>query len=321
MSTKYRDFCITINNYNPEWIQQIINKYKVKYIIIGEEIAPTTQTPHLQIYIYFQTQKQLTGVIKLFKEYNNAHVEIRHKNSTPKQAAEYCKKEGKYHEYGTLPEQGKGINSTWEEIDKQIKEGTTITELHKQYPEIAIKYGKGLKEHYNLLKPTITYNIYEDLKDKNTVLYDYQHRLLEYVKETPSERSILWFYDELGNSGKTSLADHLTDNEKFITLSNGKTADIAYTWNGENVIFDYSRSQQNHINYEVLENLKNGRILSTKYESIVKKYKRPHIIVFANFKPQVNKLSLDRWAIYEINNDKIMIDITEQTIEEQQYDI
>jgi hypothetical protein len=33
-----------------------------------------------------------------------------------------------------------------------------------------------------------------------------------------------------------------------ITYYNGKTVDIAYQWNGENVIFDFSRSQQKYIN-------------------------------------------------------------------------
>ena len=46
-------------------------------------------------------------------------------------------------------------------------------------------------------------------------------------------------------------------------------------------------------------------------------YKPPHVIIMSNFKPDINKLSKDRWAIYQIDIDKSFIDITEETIQEQ----
>ena len=45
----------TINNYKREFIQQILDIPKVKYVVIGEEVAPTTGTEYLQGYIYFET--------------------------------------------------------------------------------------------------------------------------------------------------------------------------------------------------------------------------------------------------------------------------
>jgi len=56
MSNHY-DFDFTINNYQREFIEQIFRIPKVKYVVLGEEVAPTTGTEHLQGYIYFETQK------------------------------------------------------------------------------------------------------------------------------------------------------------------------------------------------------------------------------------------------------------------------
>ncbi len=83
-----------------------------------------------------------------------------------------------------------------------------------------------------------------------------------------------------------------------VKFENGKSADIKYGYNGERVvIFDYSRSQEDSINYQVLEDLKNGIFFSPKYQSAMKVFEIPHVIVFANFEPKREKLSADRWAV------------------------
>ena len=48
-------------------------------------------------------------------------------------------------------------------------------------------------------------------------------------------------------------------------FENGKSADIKYAFNGEKIcIFDLSRSQSDHVNYEVMESVKNGVLFSSK---------------------------------------------------------
>ncbi len=47
-----RKWCATFNNYTPEEYKYLVNEAeKFQYIIVGKETAPTTGTPHLQIYI------------------------------------------------------------------------------------------------------------------------------------------------------------------------------------------------------------------------------------------------------------------------------
>jgi hypothetical protein len=87
-----------------------------------------------------------------------------------------------------------------------------------------------------------------------------------------------------------------------IRFENGKSTDIKHAFKGQKVcIFDLSRSQETHVNYEVIESIKNGVVFSPKYESRCAVYSIPHLIVFANFEPDKSKLSADRWDIRTIS--------------------
>jgi len=67
------------------------------------------------------------------------------------------------------------------------------------------------------------------------------------------------------------------------------------------VIWDLPRSAMGNISYATLEAVKNGMVCNTKYETGVKIFNSPHIIVFANFPPDSPaQLSEDRWVIEEI---------------------
>jgi hypothetical protein len=52
-----------------------------------------------------------------------------------------------------------------------------------------------------------------------------------------------------------------------------------------------------------MEDFKNGMIFSTKYESKAKVFKKPHLIVFSNFMPNMEALSKDRWEIRQLSNE------------------
>ena len=74
--------------------------------------------------------------------------------------------------------------------------------------------------------------------------------------------------------------------------------DIKFAYNGQRIVFfDFSRSNEDRINYDVIESIKNGMMFSTKYESVVRMYDHPHVIIFANFMPSLTKLSADRWDV------------------------
>ena len=284
-----RGYCFTLNNYTDKEYNDLVNVTS-RYIILGKEVA-STGTNHLQGFIYFDNARSFKSVTKLCPR---AHFEVM--KGTPSQASTYCKKDNDYYEKGDLPKDKQSIN-LWNDIQTDIKSGITWSELVEKYPEYAIKYPAGLRNYYDTLKPSYQYSLPE-------ALYAWQHQMFTYLENEPHDRQIIWIYDEEGNSGKTSFANHLITHNNFKVFSNARSADIALAWNGENVIFDYSRSQAEHLNYQILEDIKNGRVFSGKYNSTTKFYKPPHVICLANFKPDLNKLSLDRWVLFEMRSDK-----------------
>lgn len=51
-----------------------------------------------------------------------------------------------------------------------------------------------------------------------------------------------------------------------------------------------------------MEAFKNGRMFSSKYCSVNKQFKIPHVIVFANYTPDLTQLSMDRWKLIDLAN-------------------
>ena len=67
------------------------------------------------------------------------------------------------------------------------------------------------------------------------------------------------------------------------------------------VCFDVSRSDASHFSYQTLENVKNGRLVTGKYQGAVCLLPELPVVVFANFHPLEDKLSADRWDIVTLD--------------------
>lgn len=76
----------------------------------------------------------------------------------------------------------------------------------------------------------------------------------------------------------------------------GKDLNVMFTF-----IMNVPRSTEN-ISYKAIESVKDGCITSAKYESCTLIFNRPHMWVFSNEKPVMNKISKDRWCIWSIND-------------------
>lgn len=305
MSTQKRttNYVFTLNNYTNDQIQQL-SLIQCRYLIYGEEIAPTTNTPHLQGFIIYSTLKSFKQVKKDLSLIGNPHIEIA--KGSIEQNVTYCSKDNKFTERGIKPmsstEKGQ-LGKTTKRLDidsliEDIKKGTPKEELIITHANFISKYLKAYQFYLKELSPKYKYDIFTD--DKIEKLYAWQEQLLEEIIEYPQgDRKITWIYNKEGNTGKSTIVKHLSSNG-WLQLNNGKSSDIAYQWNGENIIFDFSRSAEEHINYDIIESLKNGYVMSPKYESCSKRYNPPQIIIFANWEPNIKALSLDRWDIRRI---------------------
>lgn len=99
-TSKYRAWVFTLNNYNDadeRHIQETIGNL-ARYIVYGREIAPETNTPHLQGYVYFDSRRQRKGVSRLFPR---AFLDVA--NGSAAQNRVYCTKGGDFFEKGDMP--------------------------------------------------------------------------------------------------------------------------------------------------------------------------------------------------------------------------
>ncbi len=138
----------------------------------------------------------------------------------------------------------------------------------------------------------------------------WQETVLQIVRGTPDARKIHWVWSETGGVGKSTLARHLVGfrYRGRAILVRGGVGDIHYGVkalldDGANlhlVVIDIPRANDNHVSYQALEDLKNGMLFSSKYESGMAVFDRPHVLVFCNQAPERGKLSADRWDVHHI---------------------
>lgn len=146
-------------------------------------------------------------------------------------------------------------------------------------------------------------------------LFDWQKNIVNLMNGPIEERKIYWYFDKIGNTGKSTFTRFMVHKypNKVLAIS-GKASDIKYgvmsfLENQDNdlymCIFDFERTNEEYISYSAIEQVKNGLFYNTKYESKMVLFNKPQIIIFANFKPDLKALSLDRWVITELTNSAV----------------
>lgn len=139
---------------------------------------------------------------------------------------------------------------------------------------------------------------------KEEELYEWQKDVFNLIKGPRNNRTINWYWEKKGNVGKTAFTRFLGIKHNACIIQKGKYADIMnHVYMSKNVkvfIIDVPRSSGNSVSYNALESIKSGIIFNSKYETGQKFINPPHVIVFSNEPPELEKLSKDRWNIIEI---------------------
>lgn len=213
---------------------------------------------------------------------------------------EICPETGRVHRQGYVQFEKRMRPSEVKALPKQIHwercKGSAIqntTYVTKDLTDIrgTIKYDKPLK----LITP-------------GSPGFEWESEVLEIIKKEPDDRSIYWYYENKGCRGKSSFARYLCAKEDALIVA-GKPADVKFTimkWKESKgyyptlIIYDIPRTQEGFVSYQLLEEVKNGCFLSTKYECGMVLMNHPHVLCFANFYPDTEKMSEDRWKITEI---------------------
>lgn len=203
MCDRARDWCFTINNYTADQ-ETALKEYdqlpNLVYLVFGREVGESG-TRHLQGYIYFKNARSFNAIRKLLF---NAHIEKT--KGTPKQASDYCKKDGDYYEIGELP-QKQGQRNDLEEIRDLVKQGKSIRDCI----EVATSYQS--------VKMAEVYFKY-------------------FEKPRTWKPKVYWLYGPTG-TGKTKKAYEILGEDCYTAMSTGKW------WEGydghENVLIDDMR--------------------------------------------------------------------------------
>lgn len=118
----------------------------------------------------------------------------------------------------------------------------------------------------------------------------WQYWLRKYLIEAPREdRRIIFVCDTIGKSGKSRFIEEFTLEFPDLSrdLTAGKEADMACALEvaGMKVLFiDITRSKNEYTGhiYNFAENVKSGKIFKAKFESTMKRFPPPHVVVFTN---------------------------------------
>lgn len=140
--SKAKHWCFTLNNYEQTDIHKL-NDFSLhedcQYIIYGREVGENG-TPHLQGYVCLRSRARLNQLRQYISD--RAHFEIA--RGTPSQAADYCKKDGNYAEFGTIPKQ-KGTRSDLLAVQERIKQGATRDQIRDEFFNIYAKYPRAIE--------------------------------------------------------------------------------------------------------------------------------------------------------------------------------
>lgn len=289
---QYRAWLFTLNN--PDFPSADLPPHPDEQYVIWQE--EKVATSHLQGYVEL-TKKTTLAAMKRWLP--SAHFEAR--KGTPEQAREYCRKEesrvlGPW-ERGTFGTQ-QGKRNDLDAVKEAIRNGASRKQLLEDHTEVVAKYPRFIDEYQRAVREEAVPKL-----PSFVPRFTYQQKVLDLIAHPPHDREIHWVYDPIGNHGKTYLAKWLVQECGAFYTNGGKAVDLLYAYKGEPVVvFDYVRDSKDYVGYGVIEQLKNGMLMSTKYESGMRRFPVPHVFIFANFRAEENKFSVDRLITWELNS-------------------
>lgn len=256
---QYLKYDFVLNNYANDRME-ILERFLHKFtkaFVFQEEVSESG-TPHLQGAIWLKKKARILELTKIPEFSRMSFRKCRHWPSLIR----YCQETIEQKDFGRLPN------------------------------------GKVFRYNVNKIKSIIKIINYDKL-------YKWELNILDILNKLPDDRIIYWYYEETGGVGKTTFCKYLAVTKNAIILS-GKASDMKYGITKyiekfgdypEIIILDIPRSRKDYLSYNGIECIKNGLFYSTKYESCMVIGNCPHLLVFANFEPDRQMMSLDRWKI------------------------
>lgn len=296
MSGRAKHWQFTLNNPTDderEIIDALGEGPTTSYVIYGEEVG-ASGTPHLQGHVSFTARRTFAQAKAAIA--GRAHLEVvrllqRH--------IDYCKKDGRYREFGSPPTSevsGSGERNDLADFRATVASGVFGSpELREKHPTVMARYPAFARSVVRDLFPS------RDFVD--LPLRAWQQHVVDICDAAVHPRKIYFVVDRAGNSGKTYLGRYLQNKREAVQiLRAGKVADMAFQYKitTKILIVDIPRSKCEHFQYSFLEMVKDGSLMSSKYESCMKEFPTPHVFVFMNDEPDSTQLSPDRYEYISV---------------------
>lgn len=312
------NWCFTLNNYTSEdedLLKSFFNEY-CRYMVYGKEIGSKEHTPHLQGYIQLKKKLRMLSLKKKIG-INTIHLELqRAKNS--EDARNYCLKDGDIVEYGEFLKFG-SPKAKKDNLRQQIINCESWNDVLKL---IQTKPG-----YLNYAKEVWKIKQYEENKKLVPFLgkfYPWQQWLFDMTQQR-NDRDIYIICDPAGGKGKSYFCGVMEDSFGALCIQPQKANDIRYLYNGEEIVlFDIPRNNKYNC-YGVIEEIKDGYVVSGKYEGKIIRQKNPVFVgIFTNSRygeEIANKYSQHKIVlvyfksdIEEVKSDEDMIDDYKRSI-------
>lgn len=265
---------------------------RVAYIVAGREVAPTTGQNHLQCFVRCHARQSFACVQALLPP---CHLE--RARGSAEQGIRYCRKDGDYVEFGDVPHcDQRGRRTDWERFcdwARGLHAQPTDREIIEQFPSLFGRYAVSCRR--------IASELCQSTPLRQGELRPWQAALYGRLQEDADDRTVEFFVDRDGGFGKSWFCGYLVGRIDGVqVLGPGKRDDLAHCVeiNTSVFLFNVPRGSMQFLNYGFLENLKDRMVLSPKYDSKMKILRKtPHVIVFCNEDPDMDKMSADRYII------------------------
>lgn len=150
---KSKYWCFTLNNYTTaetSKLEATVPLPLFTYIIFGREVCPTTGTPHLQGYVEFGKRVRRRAIARI-PGFERARVDRR--KGTGIQASDYCRKDGRVYEWGSLETRTQGTRSDLDEIKTEIDSGANALQVAENHFSSWCRYRQSFAEYRRLRTP------------------------------------------------------------------------------------------------------------------------------------------------------------------------
>jgi len=292
-------WCFTLNNYTQEdedTLRRLFQTSQYHYGIFGREVGEQNGTPHLQGYFILVNRHNIVWL----RNHLSPRAHYTRSRGTPREAAEYCKKDDDYEEFGELPTTKTGTGAMFEDLlvwAKAQERCPSEKDVADAFPSLFGRYRNSVMDMVRMFAPAPQLQSGE--------LRGWQVDLKAKLDAEADDRTVIFVVDPDGNSGKSWFCRWMITRypDDVQILGPAKRDDLAHIVMVQTKIFliNIPRGNIEFLNYGFLESLKDRVIISPKYNSQTKiLIHTPHVVVFTNEEVDMNKMTGDRYDIMRV---------------------